>query len=34
MGEKNTWFGKDTAMTYTAFDLHKTLTEKKVLILK
>ena len=25
--EKNTWFGKDTAMTYTAFDLHKTLTE-------
>jgi len=25
--EKNSWFGKDTAMTYTAFDLHKTLTE-------
>ena len=25
--DKNTWFGKDTAMTYTAFDLHKTLTE-------
>ena len=25
--EKNTWFGRDTAMTYTAFDLHKTLTE-------
>ena len=25
--EKNTWFGKDNAMTYTAFDLHKTLTE-------
>ncbi len=25
--ERNTWFGKDTAMTYTAFDLHKTLTE-------
>ena len=25
--EKNPWFGKDTAMTYTAFDLHKTLTE-------
>ena len=24
---KNTWFGKDTAMTYTAFDLHKKLTE-------
>ena len=27
--EKNTWFGKDTAMTYTAFDLHKTLTEQE-----
>ena len=25
--EKNTWFGQDTAMTYTAFDLHKKLTE-------
>jgi len=25
--EKNSWFGKDNAMTYTAFDLHKTLTE-------
>ena len=25
--EKNEWFGKDNAMTYTAFDLHKTLTE-------
>ena len=25
--EKNPWFGKDIAMTYTAFDLHKTLTE-------
>ena len=24
---KNTWFGQDTAMTYTAFDLHKKLTE-------
>ena len=23
----NTWFGQDTAMTYTAFDLHKKLTE-------
>ena len=26
---KNTWFGTDNAMTYTAFDLHKTLTEKE-----
>ena len=25
--EKNTWFGQDSAMTYTAFDLHKKLTE-------
>ena len=25
--EKNTWFGKDSAMTYTAFDYHKKLTE-------
>jgi hypothetical protein len=25
--DKNTWFGQDTAMTYTAFDLHKKLTE-------
>jgi len=25
--EKNSWFGKDSAMTYTAFDLHKKLTE-------
>ena len=25
--EKNSWFGQDTAMTYTAFDLHKKLTE-------
>ncbi len=24
---KNSWFGKDSAMTYTAFDLHKKLTE-------
>jgi len=24
---KNAWFGQDTAMTYTAFDLHKKLTE-------
>ena len=27
--DKNPWFGKDTAMTYTAFDLHKTLTENE-----
>ena len=26
---KNSWFGKDTAMTYTAFDLHKKLTEEE-----
>ena len=26
---KNTWFGQDNAMTYTAFDLHKTLTEQE-----
>ena len=26
---KNAWFGQDTAMTYTAFDLHKKLTEKE-----
>ena len=25
--EKNDWFGKDNAMTYTAFDYHKKLTE-------
>ena len=25
--EKNEWFGKDSAMTYTAFDYHKKLTE-------
>jgi hypothetical protein len=25
--ERNTWFGQDSAMTYTAFDLHKKLTE-------
>jgi hypothetical protein len=28
-GSKNKWFGTDTAMTYTAFDLHKTLVEKE-----
>ena len=27
--EKNPWFGSDNAMTYTAFDLHKTLTEQE-----
>ena len=26
---KNSWFGTDNAMTYTAFDLHKTLTEQE-----
>jgi len=26
---RNTWFGQDNAMTYTAFDLHKTLTEQE-----
>ena len=25
----NDWFGKDNAMTYTAFDLHKKLTEEE-----
>jgi len=27
--EKNPWFGTDSAMTYTAFDLHKKLTEQE-----
>ena len=26
---KNEWFGKDNAMTYTAFDLHRKLTEEE-----
>jgi len=26
---RNTWFGNDSAMTYTAFDIHKTLVEKE-----
>ena len=26
---KNSWFGNDSAMTYTAFDLHKTLVEEE-----
>ena len=25
----NEWFGKDSAMTYTAFDLHRKLTEEE-----
>jgi len=28
-GSKNKWFGTDTAMTYTAFDLHKKLVEQE-----
>ena len=28
-GAKNKWFGTDTAMTYTAFDLHKKLVEQE-----
>jgi len=27
--ENNDWFGKDNAMTYTAFDLHRKLTEEE-----
>ena len=27
--DKNPWFGSDSAMTYTAFDLHKKLTEEE-----
>ena len=27
--EKNEWFGKDSAMTYTAFDLHKKLVDQE-----
>ena len=27
--DKNEWFGKDNAMTYTAFDLHRKLTEEE-----
>jgi len=27
--DKNTWFGNDNAMTYTAFDIHKKLTEEE-----
>jgi len=26
---KNSWFGNDSAMTYTAFDIHKTLVERE-----
>jgi GH15 family glucan-1,4-alpha-glucosidase len=28
-GAKNKWFGTDTAMTYTAFDLHKKLVDEE-----
>ena len=27
--QKNTWFGKDSAMTYTAFDIHKKLVDEE-----
>ena len=27
--DKNTWFGQDSAMTYTAFDLHEKLTKEE-----
>jgi len=27
--EQNAWFGKDNAMTYTAFDLHKKMVEEE-----
>ena len=27
--QSNSWFGQDTAMTYTAFDLHKKLVEEE-----
>jgi len=27
--DKNEWFGKDNAMTYTAFDIHKKLVEEE-----
>ena len=27
--EKNSWFGSDSAMTYTAFDIHRKLTEEE-----
>ena len=30
---KNTWFGQDRAMTYTAFEIHKDLVEKEGLTL-
>ena len=28
-GEKNTWFGKDKPMTYTAFDIHRQLVDEE-----
>ncbi len=30
---QNSWFGTDKAMTYTAFEIHKDLTEKEDMIL-
>ena len=27
--QRNTWFGKDSAMTYTAFDIHKKLVDEE-----
>ena len=30
---KNTWFGTDNAMTYTAFDIHRKLVEEEGLTL-
>ena len=30
---RNSWFGTDRAMTYTAFEIHKDLLRKKVMIL-
>ena len=29
MGSNNAWFGNDSAMTYTAFDIHKKLVEEE-----
>jgi hypothetical protein len=33
-GSKNKWFGSDSAMTYTAFDIHKKLVDDEDMILK
>ena len=27
---KNSWFGNDSAMTYTAFDIHKTCRKRRL----